>query len=437
MRIAYLTPSTHLSAIDHYRLIGPAYHAGVQTDFFSPNEVVASQASMSQYDIFYMGRDAVKYAKECNAFVSIACQHEKPCVLDLDDNLFDLPENHPDFISGVYAPTLLSLLSLLQEVDAITVPTNTLKESINDLAEAPIHVVPNYLDLNLWGIRPFSAKPKEDQVTILFFGSPSHIIDLPVIAEALKQTYAKYPGKLEYVLYGIPVPTDYSFEFPVRHIPSETFVYQDFPEKIKKINATFGLAPLSDSLFNRAKSPIKFFEYTALGLPTIASNIAPYQSVITDGSNGLLATSTDEWVEAMSNLIESPGRREDLVGQAQTDLKEKWLAEIHTPQWLAMLQGLRSRSGKVKQPLKLSDRFIQRLMDQTQNYMVFQTCRAEELEAAYQQEKKEKEICQGYKSHLEAQRLDLEKTLDDVFSSTSWRITEPLRRLGNWMKRAP
>ena len=52
-----------------------------------------------------------------------------------------------------------------------------------------------------------------------------------------------------------------------------------------------GLAPLEDTPFNRAKSDLKFLEYSALGLPTVASRVTPYLGI--DAHGGVLADNSD------------------------------------------------------------------------------------------------------------------------------------------------
>src|SRR3546814_14721972 len=57
-------------------------------------------------------------------------------------------------------------------------------------------------------------------------------------------------------------------------------------EFFRSIDYAVGVAPLSDTTFNRSKSDIKFLELAALGIPTIASDVAPYRS-IRHGETGL------------------------------------------------------------------------------------------------------------------------------------------------------
>ena len=43
--------------------------------------------------------------------------------------------------------------------------------------------------------------------------------------------------------------------------------YKDFATFFQTQSADIFIAPLVDNIFNQCKSPIKFFEYSALGVP--------------------------------------------------------------------------------------------------------------------------------------------------------------------------
>jgi glycosyltransferase involved in cell wall biosynthesis len=76
-----------------------------------------------------------------------------------------------------------------------------------------------------------------------------------------------------------------------------------------------GVMPLPDDDWTRGKCGLKGLQYMALGIPTVMSPVGVNVAIIRDGENGFLASSTDEWVAKLSQLIESPGLRARL-GQA-------------------------------------------------------------------------------------------------------------------------
>ncbi len=96
-----------------------------------------------------------------------------------------------------------------------------------------------------------------------------------------------------------------------------------------------GIAPLMDSEFNRAKSPIKFFDYTALGLTSVCSDLSVYQGVVRNANNGMLCeNSVEAWFDSLCRLIDNPDFSYGLYKQAHKELWENYT--------LAKVTGLRA-----------------------------------------------------------------------------------------------
>jgi len=71
-----------------------------------------------------------------------------------------------------------------------------------------------------------------------------------------------------------------------------------------------GLLPLiQNSKFNLAKSPTKLFEYMAMAKPVIASNIGEARNIISNGEDGFLANTSEEFIIMMEQLIKNAALR--------------------------------------------------------------------------------------------------------------------------------
>lgn len=68
-----------------------------------------------------------------------------------------------------------------------------------------------------------------------------------------------------------------------------------------------GIAPLADIPFNQARSSIKLKEYAALGLPWLASPVAPYRGLGAEQGGELVAGG--DWWPALSRLVADAGER--------------------------------------------------------------------------------------------------------------------------------
>lgn len=70
-----------------------------------------------------------------------------------------------------------------------------------------------------------------------------------------------------------------------------------------------GIMPLPDEHWAKGKCGYKLIQYMACGVPTIASPIGVNNKIVEDGSDGFLANSPEDWVNALQRLAENPTLR--------------------------------------------------------------------------------------------------------------------------------
>jgi len=238
-----------------------------------------------------------------------------PLVLDLDDNV----ENVPYYNRGsqVYTPDsglLETTRELMDLVDAITVSTPYLAERMRQYSDN-IHVLPNSIDFELWD-KPVQV-PNKKSIRIGWAGAQTHEDDFKLVKPALKEILRKYPNVRLYILGGVP---DCLADFNHPRLVKKVVWYDifDYPVRLKHWNFDIGIAPLRDNAFNRAKSNLRWLEYSAMGIPTVAGNVEPFSRSIAHGKTGMLAYEPDEWVACLSELIEDKSMRLE-IGQAAND----------------------------------------------------------------------------------------------------------------------
>src|SRR5262249_26385554 len=84
-----------------------------------------------------------------------------------------------------------------------------------------------------------------------------------------------------------------------------------------------GIMPLPDDEWAKGKCGLKGLQYMALSIPTIMSPVGVNTEIIKDGENGFLAASTAEWVDKLSQLIDSSELRQRIGANGrQTVLKD-------------------------------------------------------------------------------------------------------------------
>lgn len=96
--------------------------------------------------------------------------------------------------------------------------------------------------------------------------------------------------------------------------------------------------PLDDEAWVSGKSGLKAIQYMAFALPCVASDIGNTPRVVQDGVNGLLVRSDEEWLAALTRLIDDPTLRRRLGEQARRDVLERYSKHAVAIQYRQVLE---------------------------------------------------------------------------------------------------
>ncbi len=180
--------------------------------------------------------------------------------------------------------------------------------------------MPNAIDFEIWDKLKCSSQ-KSKKIKIGFAGGPNHTKDIEYIGKAILQIRDEYP-QVEFVFMGCEVEM---LRNQVRINTTNDWQPTDkYPQALKNKRFDIGIAPLLDNNFNRAKSNLRWLEYSALKIPTIASPVIPFADSITDGKTGLLAQGHNDWVLAMRTLIENENGRLEIGNRAYRKVKSNY-----------------------------------------------------------------------------------------------------------------
>jgi glycosyltransferase involved in cell wall biosynthesis len=215
------------------------------------------------------------------------------------------------------------------KADAISVTTDILAETFSNHNKNTV-VLPNLIDLNLF--KPLPLK-KTDRVRIMWQGGHSHYGDIYLIKDVFRRIIEKYDN-VDFVIFGQYFKGVFK-EIPPERIKHEPWVqHVAYPYRLPALNCDIGIAPLEDNQFNKNKSCIKYLEYGAVGMPTVASNVSPYKEVIQDGQNGFLANNDDEWVDKVGRLIEDVELRDKMAKEAYNEISGNHCADKFAFKWV-------------------------------------------------------------------------------------------------------
>jgi len=274
----------------------------------------------------------------------------KRVIYDIDDDIFNIPSSNP-------ATHLLgqdqqeAAKAIMELVDVITTPSEVIKKRFG-FADKTV-VIPNAIDL-ADGYPVLSGVDATDihKVTspdkwrrILWQGSPTHAEDWFECAEAI-DIIMENNEDVRCVILGFLPPVLKSFiEDDMRPWWDgrvEFAYFEDIATYIhmcKHLRADIGIAPLQSSLFNTAKSSLKWMEYAAMCMPCVASNVTPYKEVIENGVDGFLASTSEEWIEILQTLLDSPDERLRVVRAARKKIDARFDVKKVVKDWERMIFG--------------------------------------------------------------------------------------------------
>jgi glycosyltransferase involved in cell wall biosynthesis len=239
-----------------------------------------------------------------------------PTVYHIDDDLLNLPSDLGHEVLQRHSnPTVIRTRhTLLSSVNLIYASTRFLHDQLQ--TRFPDSKVLSGMYAPYMEQPSMKRKPKSSEFTIGYMGSKGHGQDLALIADAIGEILAARPD-VHFETFGTVAMPSQLQRFGNRVRSRKTLVdYASFLRVLCDLPWNLGLAPLNQSVFNRCKAPTKFIEYTACGIPTMASNISVYRDVI--GEDRGVLVSDDGWLNAMSDAAEGTLELDRMVDAARS-----------------------------------------------------------------------------------------------------------------------
>ena len=268
----------------------------------------------------------------------------KKFVTEIDDWIFDLPAYN--VASYPYKPGSDKeriVHEQLELSDAVIVSTEFLKEKISKMFHGKqVHVIPNSIDFDVWDATKsddkLEAKP-EGVIRIGYTGCANHSGDMELIKTVLVELLNEFPS-LE-VIVSQKMGSFRSIDHPRFKVLDRWVNIVDYPAMLKGWDLDIGIAPLRDNAFNRAKSNLRWLEYSTLSLPTVASNVRPFAESIRNGNDGFLCTSKQEWYDTLKNLIVNEELRSKIGAEARRQVKSRFDMNDWAKKYAELLREIR------------------------------------------------------------------------------------------------
>jgi glycosyltransferase involved in cell wall biosynthesis len=191
---------------------------------------------------------------------------------------------------------------------------------------AHVVLVPSSVPLERYGSpAPAPRDPGRTVVRIGWLGGSSTVRYLRHLVGPLGQLAAEGHA-IEFMVDGVGSEAARVPSFPgITVTITPTYRDQDIPSLVARYD--IGVMPLDDGPWERAKCAMKALIYMAAGKPAVCSRVGENPYVITDGVNGSLVESEQDWIATLRSLIVDPARRDEMGRRGRQTVEERYSAQ--------------------------------------------------------------------------------------------------------------
>lgn len=127
-------------------------------------------------------------------------------------------------------------------------------------------------------------------------------------------------------------------QVPIGSVPIEFRPWSSASEAGDLAAADIGVSWLADNPYNRGKCGLRTLQYMAAGLPVVANRIGVSDEMVVHGKTGYLASTPDEWAEAIARLAENPALRREMGAAGRRLVEERYCTGVWAPRFAAMVR---------------------------------------------------------------------------------------------------
>jgi len=180
-------------------------------------------------------------------------------------------------------------------------------------------VIPNFLPKFLWNPTFTDKSVGGKKPTVVWAGSASHCGpggDLEFMIPMIEATVDEF----DWLFIGV-VPE--KLKGKVRFMPWVNF--WEYPSMMQTVRADCAIAPITDTIFNMAKSDLKYKEFAAMNIPIICSSIGngkgPY-----DLANAplLVQNDPDAFYTKIKEVTENAALKADVLAKQRAYVEQNW-----------------------------------------------------------------------------------------------------------------
>jgi L-malate glycosyltransferase len=278
--------------------------------------------SIRQYDLVYIHLWVTPFGPPL--FERLYSALAKKMIYDIDDLVYVKYNKVPWYIrtfKGLRKPILL-----MQKADHVITCTPHLDQFVRQHNPHTTDIS-STINTDIYTPKTDYAF-KESKPVVGWSGSHSTVWHMQTVFPALKKLKQQIDFKL--VVMGTEALEDEGLD--IEAIPwQESYEV----EVIRRFDV--GIYPLPDAEFVLGKSSLKALQYMALGIPTVATAVGTNFRVIEDGMSGFLVNSEQEWIDALTKLLQDEPLRATIGSKATTRVQQYFSIKANQAVYLHIL----------------------------------------------------------------------------------------------------
>lgn len=191
-------------------------------------------------------------------------------------------------------------------------------------------VIPTVIDTDIYLPKPNHTS---DKIIIGWTGSHTTIVHFQQALPVLQQLQKKYGNRI-----GFRVISDHVFTDPILDVEGITWNSATEAEDLAAIH--IGIMPMPDNEWSRGKCGFKGLQYMGLAKPVVLSAVGVNVEIISDGENGFLASTSDEWLSKLSRLIDDAELRAKMGAAARKTVETRYSVKAWRDTYLNLFNKL-------------------------------------------------------------------------------------------------
>ena len=184
---------------------------------------------------------------------------------------------------------------------------------------ANVFVVPTSIDLDRYPLQPEVSDTS--RFVVSWSGSHATLPHFEHARPVLERLAKRRPLTVKVICNQRP-------ERPIEGAENVFIPWSEVGEAEALGAAHVGIMPLPDDEFTRGKCGLKALQFMATGRPVVISPVGMNRDLVSSGQNGFLASTTDEWLDALEQLASSPELRHRIGLAGRKTVEERFSAEV-------------------------------------------------------------------------------------------------------------